>query len=280
MSDESKMMLPLPESYVQWTRPLFTSDRLRLVIGAVIVGNSPGSVWVDDADQPRAAFLWDKTHSFYLAGIAHNPNFNQWVKRIFIEQIMPIALEHRLGIFKVYSANEGWHQTAETLFADSELQARDRVFYRGDKLNFPDWRERLPARFQVSSINDEFTALSRLQNFELVTEEIESCWNALNDFRERGFGFCAHDSERIVGWCTSEYVSGKQCGIGIETLEDAQGRGFATLTASAFVEHCQKRGITPHWDAWATNTPSVRVAEKVGFRKIEDYSIWLGKFTA
>jgi hypothetical protein len=251
-----------------------------LVIDAVIAGNSPGSVWVDDANQPRAAFLWDKTHSFYLAGIAHNPNFNQWIKRIFTEDITPYAIANHLGIFKGYTSSDAWAQSIETLFAANDLRKLDRVFYRGTTLIIPYWRTRLPAGFHVSEINEQVVALSTLENFALVTEEIESCWNRLADFRQRGFGFCAHDSERIVCWCTAEYVSGSQCGIGIETIEAYGRRDFATLTASAFVEYCFAQGITPHWDAWATNTPSVRAAEKVGFQKVEDYTISLGKFVS
>jgi RimJ/RimL family protein N-acetyltransferase len=266
------------EHDLERVRPLFTGEHLALVIDAVIAGNSPGSLWVDDLADPHSAFLWDKTHSFYWTGAVDRTAYNAALKRLFIGQITPYALAHDLGIFKVYSSNEAWEHPIESLFADNDLRKLDRVFYRGNTLNIPDWREQLPAGFQISAINEQFSMLSTLANFDLVTEEIESCWNKLNDFRERGFGFCAHDAETIVCWCTAEYVSGKQCGIGIETVEAYGRRGLATLTASAFVEHAFTQGISPHWDAWKTNTPSVRVAEKVGFQKMEEYSIYVGKF--
>lgn len=57
-----------------------------------------------------------------------------------------------------------------------------------------------------------------------------------------------------------------------------RGHGFATLTASAFAGHCAERGVIPHWDAWSDNLPSVAVAEKLGFRKIETYSVFTGSF--
>ena len=266
------------ESNLERVRPLFTGDHLALVIDAVIAGNSPGRLWVDDPADPHSVFLWDKSHSFYLAGAPDQAADNVALSRLFHDQISLYALAHDFGIFKVYTSSENWTPTPETLFAANNLRKLDRVFYRGATLNISDWRARLPAGFQVSAINDEFAALSALENFALVTEEIKSCWNALDDFRQRGFGFCTHDSERIVCWCTAEYVSGNQCGIGIETVEEYQRRGFASATASAFVEYCQERGIRPHWDAWATNTPSVRVAETVGFQKVEEYSSSLGQF--
>lgn len=53
--------------------------------------------------------------------------------------------------------------------------------------------------------------------------------------------------------------------------------GLATLTARAFVVRCVREGIAPHWDCWTTNLPSVAVAEKVGFVKALEYTVWFGK---
>jgi RimJ/RimL family protein N-acetyltransferase len=54
-------------------------------------------------------------------------------------------------------------------------------------------------------------------------------------------------------------------------------RGYATLTASAFVEHAAGLGITPYWDSWKANLPSVAVARKVGFRLLTEYNVFTGR---
>lgn len=255
--------------------PLFASEHLQLVASAVIAGNSPGRFWVDDADQPRTAALWDKTHALYLAGAADNATFND-----ALSQFMSDTITQAVDVLKIYPVSGNWNPVIETLYPYAALHQPQRVFYRLGTLNLPNWRERLPEGFRVSSINDNFTELSALQNFERLREEIESCWNALADFQQRGFGFCAHDAETIVGWCTAEYVSEGQCGIGIETVETHQRQGLATLVASAFAEHCLEHGISAHWDAWQRNTPSVATAEKVGFVKVEDYTIYFAELKA
>lgn len=282
MEGEIKALIELLHDHQALVRPLFVSKHLQLVIDAVIADNSPGVLWVDDADtlrvyrrlrrrsyQPHAALLWDKTHSLYLVGAADNASFNDAAHRFVAETVA-----RTVDVLKIYPGSADWHPVIETLFADRALHKLERVFYRLASLKIPGWRERLRAGFRISSINDQFTELSRLQNFDALREEIESCWNALSDFQQRGFGFCAHNTETIACWCTAEYVSGAQCGIGIETVESHQRQGFATLTASAFAEHCLARGITAHWDAWAHNLPSVAIAEKVGFTKVEDYTIY------
>jgi GNAT superfamily N-acetyltransferase len=82
----------------------------------------------------------------------------------------------------------------------------------------------------------------------------------------------------LVGWCLAEYVDGRETGVSVETGEPYRGRGFATLTAAAFVDQCRARGMAPYWDAWRSNAPSVAVAGKVGFRELMGYTVHLGRF--
>jgi len=260
-------MIVLPHRDVHRVRHLFSTEHLTLVIDAVIAGNSPARVWADDLVTPRTTLAWDGAHCVYLAGA---PGHEAACRELFDREIAPAAR----GLFKLHAAGAA----ASAVFAGHSLHRRKRVLYRGDRLAVTGWPHRIPAGYQVSAINEQFGELRLLGNFAEVTAEIRSCWNSMADFRRAGFGFCAHDPATIVCWCTAEYVSDRQCGIGIETVTAHRGHGFATLTASAFAGHCAKRGVIPHWDAWSDNLPSVAVAEKLGFRKIETYSVFVGSF--
>jgi RimJ/RimL family protein N-acetyltransferase len=248
-------------------RHLFSPDHLALVIDAVIAANSPARVWADDLATPRMALLWDGTHSVYLVGAVDHVGA---CRELFEREIAPAGR----GVLKLHAADAA----VSAVCTGQSLHRRERVFYRGESSAIARRPQQIPAGFQISSINDKFAELGALANFADVTAEIGSCWNSLADFRRAGFGFCAHDADTIVCWCTAEYVSDGRCGIGIETAPEYRGRGFATLTASAFAGHCAERGIVPHWDAWSSNRPSVAVAEKLGFRKVETYSVFVGTF--
>jgi len=260
-------MDPLSNGNVDRVRHLFDAEHLALVIDAVGAGNSPARVWVDGVTAPRAALIWDGSHSVYLAGKIDRAT--EW-RKLFDREVAPAG--H--GVLKAYVTDVA----AETVFAGYPLQRRERVLYRGGRRSIPDWRTRLPAGFRISVIDDGLTMRDTLANAVDVIAEIESCWQSLSDFRRSGFGFIAHDDRAIVCWCTAEFVSDGKCGIGIETIPAYQGQGFATLTASAFLEHCAERAMTPHWDAWAHNLPSVAVAEKVGLEKVETYAIYVCEF--
>ena len=245
-------------------RHLFGAEHLGFVLDAIIAGNSPAHVWADDLAMPRTALVWDGAHSLYLAGAVDQPEV--W-RELFDREVASAQPD----FLKAYVTDAA----AGTVFTGWPLERRERVLYRGTRAAIAGWAERVPAGFHISAIDHQFTALRALANFAAVVEEIASCWKSVDDFRRSGFGFVAHDAETIVSWCTAEYVSDRQCGTGVETVSTYGGRGFATLTASAFLDHCLEHGLTAHWDAWTSNLASVAVAEKVGFRKVGTYSIFV-----
>ena len=151
---------------------------------------------------------------------------------------------------------------------------------RDRHLTKPDWRASIPSGFSVRQIDFELLATDRLRGIEILRNEIQTGWYSVEDFLHTGFGYCLLRENEIVTWCTAEYVSAGKCGVGIETAVEHMRRGFATITASAFVEHALEQGLTPHWDSWKMNLPSVAVAHKVGFRLISEYAVFTGRFQA
>jgi GNAT superfamily N-acetyltransferase len=264
--------MELPAEAYAKVRPLFTGPLLTLVVDAVLMRNSPARIWVDDADRPGSALLWDKAGSYYLAGDAANTEFNAGVSAFVARQI-----SQGCSYFKILYGSKAWEKWIPNLFSGTAPVKRQRELHVLKRARIPGWRDRLPPGFRVQPIEAALLRAERIKNREAVADEICSCWIALEDFLERGFGRAILRGDEIVCWCTAECVSQGKCGIGIETLAEYQGRGLATLAAGAFVEQALSRAITPHWDAWADNVASLAVARKVGFEKLLDYSVYLGK---
>lgn len=253
---------------------LFDQPQLGFVVDAMQAGNSPAKIWVDDVTAPRSAFLWDKTHSLYAGGDTGNADFNDGLRQLIDDVILPEAEREDLGMFKVYANQPEWVTLLWNGTGELQKGKRRSLFV----LNADDYQpaNALLENFSLHPITPELLNNLSLKNIDNLREEIGSCWNSLDQFLAAGFGFCLlHGSDEIVAWCTAEYVSGKTCGVGIETVEEFQGRGLATLAARAFAGHALQGGWTVHWDSWFYNTPSIMVAQKAGFRKVLDYSITL-----
>lgn len=58
--------------------------------------------------------------------------------------------------------------------------------------------------------------------------------------------------------------------IGINTLSDYRGRGYATIACQGSITEILKNGKVPQWSTSITNLASQRLAEKLGFVKLAD----------
>lgn len=248
---------------------LFKGVHLNLFIDSVIEGNTAGVAWVDNPVNPETAFTWDRRHCYYLVGCASNEGFNRDVEEILTKNIIPEAMNHHFNFFKVYYTDD-WEDTIRRIFQNSVKRNRTIFAFAKPRADLD-----IPPGFSLRRIDENLG--TNIRNSDKVYEEILSMWTSLEQFLRQGFGFCLVKKDEIVCWCTAEYVS-RNCGIGIETVEGYRNRGLATVTASAFVNHCISRRIVPRWDSWSNNMPSIRVARKVGFEKIMDYSVYFGSF--
>ncbi len=66
------------------------------------------------------------------------------------------------------------------------------------------------------------------------------------------------------------YMENKVQEIGINTLPDFRGKGYALGSAVACAENIIKSGKCPQWSCSADNIASSRLAQKVGFAKLSD----------
>ncbi len=263
-------------------RSLFTrSKHLKFTIGAVIAGNSPMSVWVDNEETPKSAFLWDHSHCYYFGGDAGNRDFCDAVENMLNNIIIPKVINVNREVFKIEYSPKEWELILKEILRDKFPFKISRKFFSLATPLIPHWRDLLPSDFDIKRI-DRNLLESDTKNVERIIDEITECWYSVDDFLTKGFGFCLiynrEERKEVQGWCTGEYFSEGKCGIGIETFQGYRKRGLATVMASTFVEHCLSVNIHPHWDASADNHASIRVAEKVGFRQIQDYSVLFGAF--
>lgn len=259
---------------------LFIDPELAPLLHAIWEGNSLAQIWTDDKSNPKSVFLWDKANNvFYLSGNYDNRQFNSDLSELLVHKVIPeLRLEQRTH-FRLRTTSEDWISQLSNIFIKANLKAGRYMFFSLKASANPSWKDKIPAGFKLELIDEDFLLNSRYDNIGFVMREIRQMWPSIDRFINRGFGFSLVTSSKVVSWCTSEYMSKHRCGIGIETLQEHQNRGLATIAASAFVEHSLRRNIKPHWECNVENLASRRVAEKVGFVKEQDYPIYFGRLS-
>lgn len=114
---------------------------------------------------------------------------------------------------------------------------------------------------------------------ELIPEDLDLLEAAPRELRGSGFGtplglleegvvVCGMVSRRIVAIAHSCAISGGFADIGVYTSSESRGRGFATACASMVAGRLQTMGLIPVWSTAEYNTPSNRIARKLGFEPV------------
>lgn len=66
------------------------------------------------------------------------------------------------------------------------------------------------------------------------------------------------------------YMSDEVQEIGINTLPDYRGKGYATIACQSSINEMLKNGKVPQWSTSTTNIASQKLAEKLGFVRLGD----------
>jgi RimJ/RimL family protein N-acetyltransferase len=266
--------LPITElsAYVNY----FPGPQLRMVAASIVEGNTAAQLWISDTG---GLLLWDKGNNvFYFSGqLTTDPDAAAFAK-LFATEIRAQAIKEGARYFKVRLLSEGLEPALPALFQGIELREAHSLFYRFDQAAPLPAPAPQMAGVDFALIDGAFLARTGLANMEEVRGEIRWMWPSEEQFLANGFGYAAVAVDRILCWCTAEYVSRDRCGIGITTDPEFEGRGLATATAARFVAESLRRGIVPHWESDHDNLASVRVAEKVGFTLAEVAHGWAGLF--
>jgi len=251
-------------------RPLFRGLRFHLASAAVIDGNSPGLILVDDADQPRSAFMLSPEGS-YLAGDPENDDFNRALNEAVVARR---ALGKDVGALFLVVDPESWRDRLPDIVAPHTPVAEKRRHYVCRSVRY-DWRSHLPEGYTVRRIDPSLLEDPEIIVPEHVTDWMIGNWGSIDAFLEGGFGFAAMTGDELVSWSLTDCVSGERCEIGIRTVPAHRRRGLAAATAAAAVEHALSGDFSMvGWHCPETNLGSIGTAERVGFAKERDYTAY------
>ena len=258
----------------------FPGPQPSMVLASVVEGNTRAQLWyTSQPDNNVVCLLWDKGNNvFYLSGQSVLSETIKDLASLIHTYVNEKAIQERLSYFKVKTLSSSLENSITDIFQNIPLHKTNKLFY-----TFP--AEKIAAipnprveGILYHPIDADVLEAGRFENNHYVKSEIEWMWPSLERFLERGFGTAAVIDASIICWCTAEYVSISKCGIGIEVIDEFQNKGIATATAAHFLEHCMNQNIVAHWECDKDNIGSVRVAEKVGFEKIEETVFWNGQF--
>ena len=240
------------------------------VVNAVIEGNTPGQIFVDQKAEPQSAFVLTDAGFSYLLGFPHNKAFNRKLKEQLDHEIFPRFKVSSDPTLIFYPLSDNWEIPLKRIlerYTVHEIFRKQFSFKKSKFKRFTAGSDLIPEGFSLHPINQTWLEKLGADMFPWKTTQI---------FLEKGFGFwlLARDEE-IACECSSVFIGGGAVEINIYTAEKYQQQGLATIAARALINECLVRGIRPNWECWWDNEPSVALAKKMGFEPNGDHPVFL-----
>ena len=216
-----------------------------------------GRAWVDNVENPTVAQILVGVFVFF-AGDYNKEEAYELIKNIPNEALI-IVEDYR------------WGNLIENIHKGYACKVKRYAFERNLKnLKVEELRKnikRLPEGYEIRKIDEEIAYSQSLQE---LTVDFTSQFDSINDYLQKGIGYCIIHNGNVVSGASSYNVYHNGIEIEIDTLPGYRRKGLAKSVASALILYCIENNIYPNWDA--ANLESVALAEKLGYvmKKVYD----------
>lgn len=228
-----------------------------------------GNVIVDDIENPTSFYVIHPYGMGLIFGDSGNASFNSSLR------------EYALNTNRTRDKHEyvqayppSWNTVLERLFGDAliPLEKNDLKIERGivelnTRVNFRFDKKIFQAN-KPSNVPDNVHIIRTDANaFKQMAGTVVPVyfWRNEQDFLENGVGFSLYYDGNLASTAYSAFIHGSQLELGIETMYEYRGKGFAERVCSALIDYCLERDLTPVWACRLANVPSFKLAIKLGF---------------
>ena len=225
----------------------------------VLEGVNRGQILLDDLTQPSAVVVRDAMYgTLYFGG------------KINASQVASIV-QHFRNIGEVGIGCWRDNPLNEMIPTDFDYDGRTYYFterdsfVHGQRLSLPDGYRLLP--------RDE--ALFRKSFDYQSTVEL---FGSVESVLRHTLGVAILDGDVLVCEAATGAPTQGRIEVGVTTAEAYRRQGLATIACARLIELCEERGYETWWDCARQNTPSVKLAKKLGYQNDPEYRyVWWAK---
>lgn len=265
----------------------FDLNTNNLVIKSIINNNTPSIIYVDSIEQPNIALIWNKTHNMFMLGNCLDKNVEDSIKTVFREVFFNCENKINKNIldYEIQCYSNEVEKRVEDIFDDFSVMLNQRRYYFMNLLNKDYFKEDNnfleQYNLRLCFIDKIFLENKIINNKEDIITEINETWSSMNMYFKNGFGMCLVKDNDVVSWCTSDYVVGDSCEIGVKTDENFRKKGLCTYLVKQILNYCKKNKLYKvGWHCRADNIGSYKTAEKVGFIRKEYINVYHGWYNS
>lgn len=261
--------------YYRLIEPLKLVTINNLFARAVVEQKAPGKVFVDNLDNPKTFYVLHSYGMSLLFGDWNNFEFNNQFKKYALNYDHIRKNYERMQVFP-----DEWNNTLSNLLGnylvkcDHNKEEPD-VVELSTRINFKFSYEKYLNRIKRDIGNVEImrTDANIFNNMPGAVVP-KYYWHNNNDFLENGVGFSLLYKEQIAATAFSSWMIDDKLEIGIETVEEFRGKGFAEKVCEAIIDYCIINKYEPVWSCRKENIGSYKLALKLGFEPVMEISYY------
>lgn len=250
----------------------FNRNKFQIPALAVISSSFPGKVFVDNKENPEAALVWALSRLSYFSCKESLPKHIGFIIEVLNTMIFPILGETGESDFEVYcDKNTLRGNVLNEALKDFKVNSHyENTFI----LN----RE----QFEKTDIHQELTSgMEICECFLPIVPEVYQKYYPYDKFERKAFGMALRKNGELISQCVHNgFVHGSRYFIDLDTFSNSdRNKGSGTLISYHLIVNQLKRGLLPLWETTVDNVPSQKVAYKLGFEKLEEYTVYtISKF--
>ncbi|MCK9401707.1 MAG: GNAT family N-acetyltransferase [Bacteroidales bacterium] len=257
------------EDYNKLTEPLKKVTINNLFARSVVEHKVAGKVFVDNLVNPKTYYVVHPYGMTLLFGESNNEAFNNSFR------------DYSLNINHVRNTHEwmqafpgSWNNVLNELFkdcliksAENKMKKETGIIELNTRVNFKFNHGKYLSFRKANLALDIKIVRTDKQIFRDMKGSVVPFyfWDSEDDFLKNGVGFSLFYKDKLASTAYSSYIHDDKFELGIETVEEFRGKGFAEYTCSALIDYCIKNNYEPIWSCRLENIGSYKLAQKIGF---------------
>lgn len=263
-------MIELPlDKYDLVIEPLKKVTINNLFARSVVEEHVSGKILVDCILNPRTFYIIHPYGMSLLFGDFNNQEFN---RHFFDYALNKNDLRTKFEWLQTFPRE--WDKTISELFGDkliAQVENTNRlergIIELNTRVNFKFNKDKYKQNYRDSESEDDSIVQTRFEHFSEMTGNVipQHFWDNANDFMENGMGYTLITFGAIAATAYSAFVHDDKLEIGIETVEQYRGKGYAEKTCVKLIDYCLENRLEPVWSCRLENQASFKLAQKLGF---------------
>ncbi len=241
---------------------------------SVIEHKVTGKIFVNNPDYPKTYYVVHPYGMSLLFGESNNMEFNNSFKNYALN-INHVRDQHEW----MQAFPDNWDDVLNELFKDCLIKSVENntkketgIIELNTRVNFKLNREKY-LKFKKTNLASE---LKIVRTDKHIFRDMKGSvvpfyfWNSEDAFLKNGVGFSLFYKNKLVSTAYSSFVHDDKIKLGIETVVEFRGKGFAEYTCSALIDYCIENNYEPIWSCRLENIGSYKLAQKIGFISIAE----------